>query len=420
MDMQTHAYFLEALKGSIKPSTGCTEPGAIALNAATARAQLPGQILHLTLRVDEFLYKNAMGVGLPGTAGRGVCLCAALGLTAGDAAAGMNVLHGVTREKVAEAEALLAAGQITTEVLHECDSLYVQSILQTDQGTVRVTTTDRHDHIAEICFSPFDALDNPLEPCTDSPMLAYTIADMLAFVDAASGEELAFLQDGVDMNLSVAQAGEAMALGRAMRALMERGILGDSPITQAKVLCASASYARMCGVSLPVMTATGSGNQGITVTMTIEGAARALHTPAEMKLRGLALAHLINMYGKAHIGNLSAMCACGVSSGLGASVAIVYMMGGTPQQMLLAAQNMAGSICGMICDGAKEGCANKVELAGGLAVESALLAMEDVGIPACNGILDGEWKGLFANMGALSRDGMRETNHVIVKIMQRE
>lgn len=412
------AYFLEVLRATIKPSTGCTEPGAIALNTATARRHAQGRLVRLHLRLDEFLYKNAMGVGIPGADGRGVGLCAALGVTAGDADAGFNVLHTVTPSQLAEAKRLVADGRITIEVIDR-DGLFIQTELETEEACVRVSTLDTHDNIVEIANAPFPALGLQTEDAYASPILQYSLEAMLDFADAIPATSLTFLQEGIDMNLAIAEAGGELDLGRAMLALKRRGALGDSPVTQAKVLCASASYARMCGVSLPVMAATGSGNQGITVTMTIEGVAQAIGLATEKKLRALALAHLVNLYGKAHVGNLSALCSCGISSGLGASVAIVYMHDGSPAQMLLAAQNMIGSICGMICDGAKEGCANKVELAAGMAVESAYLALENVGIPGNNGILSGKWETLFENLGALAKQGMRETNRVIVQIMQK-
>lgn len=419
MDAARHAFFLEAIRSTMKPSTGCTEPGAIALNAATARKHAAGALKSLTVRMDEFLYKNAMGVGIPGADTRGVPLCAALGVTAGDADAGFNVLHTVSPEQLQKAKRLVAEGLVAVQVCPDAEGLFIQSTLETDEDAVRVTTRERHDNIVEILHAPFTAQSEAPRSPEDAPMLRHTLEDMVEFVTNATLEDLLFLEDGIRMNLAVAEAGGELEMGRAMRALIRRGALGQSPMTHAKFLCASAAYARMSGISLPVMSATGSGNQGITVTMTIEGVAQAIACVREKKLRALALAHLVNIYAKAHVGNLSALCSCGISSGLGASVGIVYMLDGSCEQMLLAAKNMIGSICGMICDGAKEGCANKVELAAGLAVESAYLALENMGIPDDNGILSSEWAALFENLGALAKRGMRETNRVIVQIMQR-
>ena len=411
MDAARHAFFLEAIRSTMKPSTGCTEPGAIALNAATARKHAAGALKSLTVRMDEFLYKNAMGVGIPGADTRGVPLCAALGVTAGDADAGFNVLHTVSPEQLRKAKRLVAEGLVAVQVCPDAEGLFIQSTLETDEDAVRVTTRERHDNIVEILHAPFTAQSEAPRSPEDAPMLCHTLEDMVEFVEGVPLSDLLFLEDGIRMNLAVAEAGGELEMGRAMRALIRRGALGQSPMTHAKFLCASAAYARMSGISLPVMSATGSGNQGITVTMTIS----AGDCLAE---RVGALALQPGTSAKAHVGNLSALCSCGISSGLGASVGIVYMLDGSCEQMLLAAKNMIGSICGMICDGAKEGCANKVELAAGLAVESAYLALENMGIPDDNGILSSEWAALVENLGALAKRGMRETNRVIVQIMQ--
>lgn len=220
------------------------------------------------------------------------------------------------------------------------------------------------------------------------------------------------------MNLAVAQAGRSFGLGLALGTLIEQGVIGRSPVSEAQLLCASASYARMSGVSMPVMTATGSGNQGITLLLTIEAVARARAIPQETKLRAAALGNLINVYVKSYTGTLSAVCACGVASGLGASVGVVYMLGGGEQQMLGAMKNILGSISGMICDGAKEGCANKVELSSGLAVQAAFLAMQGMSIGRHDGILASDLRTLFEHLGQLVQEGMGGTNRVIVDIMQ--
>lgn len=419
MEASLQAFLLETIRNTMKPSTGCTEPGAIALNTAVARKEARGAFRNLRVRMDEFLFKNAMGVGIPGADARGVALCAALGITAGDADAGFNVLHAVSPEALAEAKRLVAEGLVTVVICPEAEGLYIQSTLETDEDCVRVTTAERHDNIIEVAHAPFAAEMITRKDAAAAPILGVSLAEMVEFARTAPLSDLEFLEEGIRMNLAVADAGAELDMGRAMRALMRRGALGHSPMTQAKFLCATAAYARMCGVALPVMSATGSGNQGITVTMTVEGVAQAIAAPRETKLRALALAHLVNIFGKAHVGNLSALCSCGISSGLGAAVGIVYMLDGTCEAMLLAVKNMLGSICGMICDGAKEGCANKVELAAGMAVESAYLAVEGMGIPDDNGILSGEWNTMFENLGALAQQGMRQANRVIVEIMNR-
>ncbi|MBQ2948739.1 MAG: serine dehydratase subunit alpha family protein [Clostridia bacterium] len=414
-------FFLERMHRAIMPSTGCTEPVAIALNTATARANAKGEIRRLTITLDNYLYKNAMGVGIPGSDERGVALCAAMGITAGDAKAQLRVLDHVTPEALRAAKQMVYDGLVTVNTREDVHGLLVESVLETQEDTVRVLTLGSHTNIVRIDHAPFEPYveSQDDDALADDPIRACRLSEMAAFADTVPIEQLEFLQEGIDMNLAIARVGMEFGLGRAVRTLIEQGAIGDSPVSRAEELCAAASYARMSGVSMPVMTATGSGNQGITLLLTIEGVAQAMGIDREKKLRAAALANLVNIYVKTFTGTLSAVCACGVASGLGASVGVVYMLGGGEEQMLFAMQNILGSICGMICDGAKEGCANKVQLSSGLAVKSAFLAMHGMNVRGGDGIVGGELKTLFENLGHLVREGMESTNSVIVQIMSK-
>jgi len=419
--MMNNTFFLDRIHNAIMPSTGCTEPVAIALNTATARKHAKGAVRKLTITLDNYLYKNAMGVGIPGADARGVALCAAMGVTAGNPDASMRVLDHVTPDALAQAKQMVFDGLVTVLTHEDVSGLLVESVLETDEDTVRVLTLQSHTNIVRIDHAPFDPYVEGAdgEAHAGDPIRECRLSDMIAFADSVALENLAFLQEGIDMNLAVAKAGMAFGLGQAVHTLIEQGVIGYSPVSRAEELCAAASYARMSGLSMPVMTATGSGNQGITLLLTLEGVAQAMHIPQETKLRAAALANLINIYVKTFTGTLSAVCACGVASGLGASVGVVYMLGGGEEQMLFAMQNILGSICGMICDGAKEGCANKVQLSSGLAVKSAFLAMNGMRVQSGDGIVGGELSTLFENLGDLVREGMENTNSVIVKIMSR-
>lgn len=416
-----HEFFLDRMHRAIMPSTGCTEPVAIALNTATARKHVRGSIKKLTLTLDNYLYKNAMGVGIPGADERGVALCAAMGVTAGDADAQLRVLDHVTPDALRAAKQMVFDGLVTVNTREDVHGLLVESVIETQEDTVRVLTLGGHTNIVRIDHAPFEPYveENGDEAMKVDPIRACRLSDMLEFAKHVPIEKLLFLQEGIDMNMDIAEKGLTFGLGRAVRTLIEQGAIGHSPVSRAEELCAAASYARMSGVSMPVMTATGSGNQGITLLLTIEGVAQSLGIDRETKLRAAALANLVNIYVKTFTGTLSAVCACGVASGLGASVGVVYMLGGGEEQMLFAMQNILGSICGMICDGAKEGCANKVQLSSGLAVKSAFLAMNGMNVRGGDGIVGGELYTLFENLGHLVREGMESTNSVIVKIMSK-
>lgn len=416
--MWDEQFFLSEMHKALMPSTGCTEPVAIALNTATARKHARGDVKHLTLTLDTYLYKNAMGVGIPGADERGVALCAALGVTAGDADAQLRVLDHVAPQALQAAKQMVKDGLVSVRTREDVPELFVESVLETEEDCVRVITLGSHTNIVGVEHAPFEPYRPQAACAAQCPIRESTLADMICFADRVPAERLAFLQEGIEMNLAVAEAGRQFGLGLAIDTLIGQGVIGRSPVSTAQLLCASASYARMSGISLPVMTATGSGNQGITLLLTLEAVARECRIDPEKKLRAAALANLVNIYVKSYTGMLSAVCACGVASGLGASVGVVYMLGGGERQMLGAMKNILGSISGMICDGAKEGCANKVELSSGLAVQAAFLAMNGMSIGMDDGILASDLKALFENLGQLVQEGMRETNRVIVDIMQ--
>ena len=410
-----HNCYLRRIKASLAPSTGCTEPAAIALNAATARANVRGSILRVRARLDAYLFKNAMGVGIPGADERGVSLCVALGITAGDPLAGMNALHTVRPDQLAEAK--LLREMVTVEIAEEAKGLYIETIIETAEDAVRVITSGEHDCIALIEHAPF----TPFIPSeTEAAEAAHegSLGEFIEFARTCPLEELTFLRDALNMNRVVYY--RAMEEGLAHHVLPNMLLQDGSLYAQAKKMAGTASYARMHGIPLPVMTATGSGNQGLTLFLTVDAAARTFNVSEERLLRALAAACLANIYIKSFIGPLSSVCACGVASGLSASIGVVFLMGGGEKEMLQASRNILGSVSGMICDGAKEGCASKVALSAGLAVEAACLAMEGGGIHAQDGILDESFDRLISHLGELVCIGMSNTNDTIVHIMKDE
>ena len=410
-----HAYWVNKIKSSLAPSTGCTEPAAIALNAATARANVRGEIKRIVARLDAYLFKNAMGVGIPGADERGVDLCVALGVTAGDPNAGMNALHTVKPDQLAEAK--LLRQRVIVEIAEEAKGLYIETTVTTDQDEVRVITSGGHDNIARVEHTPFAPFTEHAVDAAEAPHEG-SLGEFVEFARTCPLDELTFLRDALNMNRVVYY--RAMEDGLAHHVLPNMLLQDGSLYAQAKKMAGTASYARMHGIPLPVMTATGSGNQGLTLFLTVDAAARTFNVSEERLLRALACSALANIYIKSFIGPLSSVCACGVASGLSASIGVVYLMGGGEKEMLQASRNILGSVSGMICDGAKEGCAFKVALSAGLAVEAACLAMEGGGIHAQDGILDDSFDRLIAHLGELVCVGMGGTNDTIVHIMKDE
>ena len=406
-------FLLKKIQDVVVPATGCTEPVAIALNAATARDNLKGKIKAVRVKMDICLLKNAMGVGIPGVPERGVAMCVAVGLAGGDASRGMDVLGGITETHHQRALELLPLVEVQMDDTRT--NLYVETVLESDEDTVRVITDGNHDRIVAVEHAPFEPYIS--QNFTDDSLESYTIEDFRKFADTVELDKLFFLKEGVEMNLAVSKAGEKLPWGKSMETLAEKGYMGDSLLLNVQRITSCASFARMSGVQLPVMTTTGSGNQGITLILTVAATAMELGVPEEKMLRAIAFAQAINLYAKHYLGTLSCLCSCSVASGLSASAGIVYMMGGSDQQVLDTMRNVLGSISGMICDGAKEGCASTVCLSTGLSVMSAMMALNGMNTKAADGILADNLKDLFTNLGNIANVGMAPANAAIVDIM---
>jgi L-cysteine desulfidase len=413
--MKDYGFLLEEIKNSIQVATGCTEPVAIALNAAVARKHTPGTIQKVEIYMDMGLLKNAMFVGIPGVKGRGVELCAALGMIAGDPDDAMDVLSRIRPEHEELAQSLLPLISVVSR--EGCQELYIETIISTDRETTRVITYKNHDNIALAEHPPFSEF---VPQASDVPerLKEFSLEDIKAFADEVELEKIAFLEEGVTVNWRVAEKGLKLGFGRSLLELNRNDIWGDTLIPHVQMITGAASFARMTGVQLPVMIATGSGNQGITIFLTVAAAAEKLKVSREKLLRGLCLAMSVNILAKAYIGTLAPICACGVASGLGASVGIVYILGGTTAQMMGAVRSMIGGITGMICDGAKEGCANKVAISAATAALSAMTAVSNFSISGEDGILADDIHGVLRNMEQLAKQGMTGTNRIILDIMK--
>ena len=414
-DMKDFDFFLKKVSASLQPATGCTEPVAIALNCATARKHTPGEIKKADIFMDPGLLKTAMFVGIPGASGRGAKLCAALGLVLANPEDGMNIFSKMSGEHEKAATALLPL--ITISLREDIKDLYMETRLVSDRETTRVITWKEHDRTALVEHPPYSEFV-PGETDDTEWMKEFGIEDIVEFAAAVPLEKLAFIEEGLETNLKIAEKGLEMGLGRSLKQLSQKEFWGDSLVSRVQMLTGAGAFARMSGVSLPVMTVTGSGNNGITLFLTVAGAAEKLGKSREKLLRALALALGINLLAKPYLGTISPICSCGVASGMAASAGIVYLMDGSAAQMMGAIRSMLGSIAGMICDGAKEGCANKIAVSSAAAAFSAMTAVQGFSVSSRDGILAKDMHELFGNVGYLGKTGMDGVNRAILHIME--
>lgn len=399
----------------VTPATGCTEPVAIALNASTARTELKGELRKASVKMDICLLKNALGVGIPGFDERGVVACVAIGIAAGDPKAGMDVLGSITPDKAEIAKTLIPL--ITVQLDGSRSGLFIETILESDEDKVRVVTDGGHANITLVEHGTEFPHYETVEGSSIDGVEKYGLADFRDFADTVDDEFLAFLKEGVEMNQRISDAGAEMAIGRCYDKLTEKSFFDHSLIFEVQRATSCASFARMSGVQLPVMTVTGSGNQGISLFLTAAKAGELLHVPQEKILRGIAYAQALNIFIKHSLGTLSCLCSASVASGLSGACGVMYMLGATDAQISACIKTVLGSVTGMICDGAKEGCANKVGLSCANAITAAMMAMEGFGIEAGGIVTSDDVETLVANLSRVANVGMTPANATIVDIM---
>ena len=390
---------------------GCTEPIAIALACAKGgellSAYAQGEPLeHITLKLSSNVLKNAMGVGIPGTDRVGIPIAAALGAFGGTSEKALEVLTGITPEAVAAATQFIdqETDTIDIEVAGTQEKLYIDATLATKQHTVRVCISGSHTHITHLSLdgtplpvqqdsaAPAAQPETPnLSPEQENPLskselltmlnCPTSIADIYAFSQTIALDKVEFVYQGALLNKKIAEEGlqhdYGHKVGKTIQRNIARNILSDDMKNYAVAVTAAAADARMAGCLMPVMTNSGSGNQGITVSLPIVAVGEKLQISREKLTRALVLGNLIAIHIKRGIGKLSALCGAGTAA-IGAGCGIVCLFGGGLTHCHAVIQNMIGDLTGIICDGAKTGCSLKVASVVEAAFSSALLALDNI------------------------------------------
>lgn len=411
------------LEQELSPALGCTEPIAVALAVASAKEALGGFVERISLSVSGNVLKNAMGVGIPGTSMVGLEMAAALAAVCGNPAYSLEVLRDMTEDDIASARELLDTGKVAVALETTDKKLYIRAECMGGGEQSTAVIEDSHTNLVHLSRNG-EAL--PLSRQVEAEAAAsggapdMSLDGIFAYAVSEPVERLFFLRRAIEMNERIAEAGLSGEYGAGIgKSLMDtpgkRG--GLDPAALAAARAAAASEARMTGCPLPVMSAAGSGNQGLTAVVPVTTIARCLEADEEQTLRAVALSLLVTVHIKRHIGKLSAICGCAIAASVGASCGIVLLQGGSLPQVEYAVINMVADISGMICDGAKAGCALKIATAVSGAVQCAQLAMDGVVISHRDGIICQCAEETIRNLGRLAREGMEHTDRVILDMM---
>lgn len=414
--------YIAILKQEVIPALGCTEPVTVALAAAKATEVLGCEPEDIHISVSGNLFKNAMGVSVPGTGMTGPLIAAAAGSLGGDASLNLQVLQGLTPKTVAKAKDMLRMGNVTISIANTEELLFARVIVSHKENSASCTIAREHAQVTEITKNNTVIFSKELGPKNESEeSWSLTISKIHELATNAPFEQIEFILEAAKLNKEVASEGLkhdfGLMVGRSMEKDISMGLRSDDITLLATRLSAAASDARMAGISLPVMSNSGSGNQGISATMPVVAFAQQLEKTDEELARALILSHLTSIHLKHHLGRLSALCGA-ILAATGSGCAITMLLGGGIKEIECTIKNMVGSIAGMVCDGAKTSCALKVAASVEAAITAASLAMKGVCIPGDDGIVADNIEECIQNLGRLGAEGMVDTDKVILNIMR--
>jgi len=423
------AELIDMLKAEVKPAVGCTEPVALALACAKAKELLGEEVLENEMLVSPNIYKNGMGVGIPGSKRAGLKIAAAMGIIGGHSDNGLSVLETLTSEEVEESETYMDNNPISVSPADTKEKVFIQVILKGKDHSAKVVIRTKHDNFTFLERDGEVLLNNEVDrnikaTSTDTEeklMDTVTIKELIENVENMDFKDIEFLLDGVKMNEDMASIGldqkVGIGVGYGIKKSIEEGLLNDDLINHAMMLTAGASDARMAGIKMPVMSSNGSGNHGLTAILPIVAYNDKFPQTEERLARALAISHLVTGFIKNFTGRLSAVCGCGVAASTGAAAGLSWLMDSTQDQIEGAIENMIADLSGMICDGAKPGCALKLSSAASAAMQSAIIAKQDCLVPSQNGIVGSTVEESIRNLGRVSDKGMSVTDEVILNVM---
>lgn len=422
MDKSLRGQIISLLKREVVPAVGCTEPAAVALCVAKATETLGTIPEKIELHLSGNMIKNAMGVGIPGTGMIGLPIAVALGAIVGKSEYNLEVLRDVTPEAVERGKQYIAEQRIAISLDSEAPSnLYVNVRVFAGNKEARCVISESHTNFVLIekdgeCIMKKDTSGSCESSGDDIVLNLKTVYD---FATTAPLDEISFILEAKKLNLAAAEfalkGDYGHSLGSTVLHFGEQ-FFGDTPLAHAITLTSAACDARMGGAMVPVMSNSGSGNQGITATMPVVSYANDINASEETTIRALTLSHLTSIYIKQSLGRLSALCGCVVAS-TGASSALVYLMGGGYEQVCNAVKNMVANLTGMICDGAKPSCSMKISSGVSTAMMSAMLAMKGHAVTSAEGIVSEDVDATIHNLTSIGRDAMQATDSLVLKIM---
>ncbi|AOP43991.1 serine dehydratase subunit alpha family protein [Edwardsiella piscicida] len=414
--------FVQWLKKEVAPALGCTEPVAIAYAAAYAQRCLGEPVETISGAISENLYKNAMGVTIPGTACCGVNLAAAIGALGGDASRGLETLKGIGDACVEQAKTMVACGRVNIGAADTEDFIHLDLTLRSQHSECRIVVNGSHTNVTELYLNgEAVAVAQPRgQEDAAGELPPFTLREAFDYVNQAPFDELAFILQAAEINGTLSTVGKAQPYGlninQTLSAAIDEGMMSDSLMTRVLIDTVAASDARMGGAPVPAMSNFGSGNQGIAATLPVVAVARHLKVNDDQLARALALSHLVAISIHARYTRLSAMCAASTAA-MGSAAGMAWLFTHSFQAIGQAITNMISDVSGIICDGASNSCAMKVSTTTMSAFKSVLMARQNHCAGENDGIVAHDVEDSIQNLCRLVIKPMRFTDKEIISIM---
>lgn len=399
------------------PALGCTEPASIALAAATAARALGEEPTSISLTCDARIYKNCYAVGIPRTEHRtGILWAAAIGAHLASDSLDLECFKSITPDTIERAQDLIDRKAVDVEVDTSRSNLFIDCTVKGSNSTARAVIADMHTNVVRVerdgkVISESGAGETTGKDDIRREIASLTLYDMIEMAKSITAEDRDRFEEGIRLNTEISKHGLTLFPKRFI------DLQTNDELTRISVHVCAAVYARMWGEEFPVMTLAGSGNKGITVSLPLAMWSELKGIPKRIKQEALALACLLTSATTHYLGTLSAVCGCSNAAGVGLAAGLVLMENGGSREISLAINNMVGNVTGMICDGAKIGCALKTMTAVDAAFRSSALAMSGVGIPPTDGIVGKTGLESLENLGRISTRGMISADAEILNIM---
>ena len=417
--------FIAILQEELVPALGCTEPIAIAYAGAHARALLGKIPDRVCIKSSGNIIKNVKSVTVPNSGNmKGIPAAAAIGIIGGNPDKGLEVLADITEADIARTKEFLEKVPCKVSLLDTVASLHfiVEVFAGADSASVEII--HQHTNIVRTTKNGKEVLSVPFDPASANAALTdrsgLSVKKILEFADTINLDRVRpILERQIDYNTRIAQEGLEHRYGINAGANLLKAAEAEQAVTlkiRAQAAAAAGSDARMSGCTLPVVTNSGSGNQGLTASLPVIVFAEEKKLPHDQLLRGLLVSNLIAIHQKTRIGRLSAYCGA-VSAGCGSGAAVTYLSGGSYEQVCETITNTLAVVSGIVCDGAKPSCASKIATSVDAALNAHYLAMQNRVFEPGEGIVKGDIEKTIAGVGAVAADGMRETDKVILRIM---